>query len=454
MIDEIIAHRPLLAKLACMTSVRQYLEPAFTWNPTSFPYRESLTVLLCEEARRLYGLNEQAVFLLEKQFASTWSVQTGEHVCIPRVRERPNPRKAANGMELPSHNPMIYQGVVYWAATSKVYGYDFSLALATGRVPLNNPLAGTYLEISAEADLIRLAPEAWHQVPQILVPAISGVALDAIKKKINNVGHLLSSQMDGLFQQVVSCFELNNASFTDQIASAQSLIMSKTMPIRQLTIESENIAVGYLIQLLSDCESLIARIFSDSSLRLEFLQSFSGINTGWSKNGSPFYKVVNTGKFPKLAEYAGSLEPKELLPLLRQGIILPKGVMKFFTFMIEGGLLPVGGISQNIYCSEIKRRAISFLNLLGEKGRACELTNMPTEIATITPCWRTDKLTGKMMNVLDCLSAPLDSNDLFQILEISGAESIVNAAPVLYPFLTGKSVDLGRLLKYSSLFSE
>lgn len=342
-------------------------------------------------------------------------------------------------MELPSHNPMVYQGVVYWAAMNKFLGYNFSVALSTGRIPLNNPLAASYLEISEDMDLIRLVPEAWHQVPQILIPAMNKNAIDSIRGKIGINNHALSSRVSNVFQEVMSCMELNNESFTDQIASAQSLMMSKSMPVRHVSIESESIAVKFLIRLFSDNNSLAHRVFSDKSLRANFLDSFGAIGTGWKKNSSPFYETVYSEKFPKLAEYSGGLEPEEILQKLQQGNIIPKGVMKFFVFMIEGGLLPVGGIAQNVYCSEIKRRAMLFLDLLGEKGRANELINMPTEIATITPCWSMNNSnTGRMTNILNCLEVPLNSDDLLQMLNISGAESIMNASPVLYPFLTGK----------------
>ncbi len=128
---------------------------------------------------------------------------------------------------------------------SKLSGCDFSLALSTVRVPLNNPLAGTYLEISSELDLIRLVSEAWHQVPQILIPPINDIAIDTIDRRIKEGSHFLSERMNELFHQVINCFKINNASFTDQIASAQSLVMSATMSIKQLTLESENVAVNF-----------------------------------------------------------------------------------------------------------------------------------------------------------------------------------------------------------------
>ncbi len=110
MIVEIINNRPMLTKLANASSIRCYLDPAFAWNPQSFSYRDVLATVLCQEAKRLYNFNAQTSLLLEKQLANIWSVQTGDHVSISRVRGRLMPRRAINGMELPSHNPMVYQG--------------------------------------------------------------------------------------------------------------------------------------------------------------------------------------------------------------------------------------------------------------------------------------------------------------------------------------------------------
>lgn len=440
MIQEIIVHRPGLAGLARADSVQDYLMPAFDWNPVAFPYRSILSSILFEELSRLYRLNGVDKDLLREQLRVSWAVQTGEHISIPRVRECVNQKKHKNGLLLPSHNPMVFQGVVYWAAMSLDYGFSFSIEMATGRVPPNNPLSGSYLEISPNMDLVRLVAEKWHQTPQILIPAVGNEALLSIEKFLNSNKHLLSLDVFTFWGEVIDCFAETRSSFVDQVASAHSLIMSRVMPIQQLTVESERIAVDFLIKLLQDEHSLINEIFSHGDLLDYFLKKFSNIATGWDFGETPFYQVTQSGKGFRLKDYDGDLTPATLKCLLEQGVIYPKGVMKFFCFMVEGGLLSVGGMCQNVYCSEIRARAVEFLEYCGDNIRTQALRLMPTGLAVITPCWGLKNGGERLVDVLDYLDSPIKNQDMKSFLQLRGLDSLNNAALVLYPFLTGKPV--------------
>jgi hypothetical protein len=439
-IEEVVSLRPQLKSLARADSVESYLDAALDWNPSGFRHRGKLISLLLEEFCRAYDLDDVGRKSLEQQLNSSWSVQTGEHISIPRIRGRATAKVMADGLVLPFHNSMVFQGVVYWAAMNHARGYRYSLEMATGRVPLNNPLSGAYLEISPQAKLIRLAAEKWHGTPQLLIPAIGEENIFKIRRDLRQSKHLVSADLSVFWEELIDQLGRDHGSFVDQIAFSHSLIMSKTMPIRQLTIESERVAADFLAMLLADPDSLVGHIFSHADILSNFLERFSGINTGWERGRTPFLEVVSSGSVPHLAEYEGCLEPEVLASRLRQRTIYPKGVMKFFAFMVDGGLLSVGGQQQIVYNGEVRDRAVGFLDYLGEMSSSLALKEMPLDVAVITPCWGVKEKDRELVSVLDCLDFPLTAADMERMLGLSGFDSLGNALPILYPFLANKAM--------------
>lgn len=437
MINEILKHRPGLKNLLEANSMANYLQPVFIWNPSVFPKRKLLQSILLRHITSLYSLESEDVSLLEKQLENSWCVQTGEHIWIPRARGGMKPKISDNGLLLPSHNPMIFQGSVLWAAMNYLQNHPFSILAGTGRIPINNPMSGSHIEISRNMELIRTVPEKWHSSPQILVPAIREDTLDLIRDVATKNQHFLASNSRGLFCSITEQPVRGNLFFVEQVALIHSLIMNKAMSIRQLTIESEKLAVEFIHSLLCDEKSLLCSIFSSSNLLHEFLKEFSNIPTGWDNAGSPLWIVDDSGKIPVLTEYHGSLDVSNIKQLLSDGLIYPKGVLKFFAFMVEGGLLPIGGMCQQKYCTEIRDRAVKFLRGIGEYKVANSLASMPTQVVTITPCWGIED-DGRLTDVLDCIDYPVSTEQLRGILLLDGERVLENASSVLYPFFTGK----------------
>jgi hypothetical protein len=437
MLETLLKHRPIFATLLKASSMKKYLEPAFNWDPSGFSHRKKLQSIICKNLAALYKLTPNDIELLEHQFENSWSVQTGEHIWIPRVRSKASNKISTDGIIMPSHNPLAFQGSIYWAAMSDFRNYTFSILLGTGRVPANNPISGEYLEISRIAPLIRMIPEKWNSTPQLLIPPINEHSLSKIITALRNIGGMVSEEEFYFWLDALQKIHFEASSFTDQIAMLHSKVMNKVMPIKQLTAESEKIAINFLIELLEDNTSLTHKIFSEKKLYQIFLQKFSDINTGWTANSGPFLQTEKNGIPTRFIEYTGEASIEKILPLLKDGFIFPKGVLKFFIFMVEAGLLSIGGMYQIEYCTEIKNRSVQFLDSLGENTCSKNLACMPTEIATITPCWGT-KSGERLLDVLDCITNPLTKNDLNQILHISGENSLQNAAIVLYPFFTSK----------------
>ena len=437
MILEILEHRPGLKDLLEANSLKEYLQPAFSWNPTTFPNRSMLKSILVHELTQLYKLNELETTLLQKQLDSSWCIQTGEHIWLPRVREGVKQKFSESGTLLPSHNPMVFQGSILWSAMTRANGHSFSLLAGTGRVPINNPISGSHLEISRDLAMLRLVSEKWHSSPQLFVPAINKNTLKSIELfLLKNQQQLSINAIEAFsfFHQELMDKELL---FVDQIALAHSHLISRTNPVTQLTVESERLAVKFIHKLLSDQNTITYNVFASPTLRMEFVNKLSNIATGWKATDTPFLIVNTSSKTPTLTEYRGTLDVNTIKQLLFSGALFPKGVLKFFVFMLEGGLLPIGGMCQRVYCSEIRDRSVELLRDIKEYKLADSLTDMPTQIATITPCWGLMH-NNRLTDFLDCLEKPISKNQLQDTLLTTGEQAIKNAALTLYPFLTGK----------------
>ncbi len=446
LLQRIFEMNPALQEISKHEHLNSYLQPAFKWNPSEevFSQRGRLTAIILGEVQRLYG--DEITSKLVPELSRMWSAETGAHIYLPRRFDRKEKREG------PQMNPLIFQGQTLWAASRAAATESaINLSLSSGRIPPNNANSGVYLEYSLNADPLRLAADRFKETPQNLIPAVSPEELqrrlqplENLKgnRKISNREYALAEEMIRLMQKKAG------GSFTDQIAVAHSSFMNRIFPkeLRQITIDSENIGSRFLAELFADRGSLLYQIFSKEDLREGFKGSLAGISTGWDKDESFFYEVDRSRKEPRIVEYQGKFNPDTLSQLLHEGKILPKGILKFFAFMAEGGLCPVGGMFQSEYCGEVKRRGARFIeDTLGDRERAELLGVMPTNIATITPCWG---LSGAkesemhLLNAVELVNAPLSSEDFEKIGNVSGRDSLVLALPTLARLLLREDTDV------------
>jgi len=227
--------------------------------------------------------------------------------------------------------------------------------------------------------------------------------------------------------------------FSDQVATTHSLMMNKILPIKQTTLDSEIVGMHFLRELLEDSHSLIYKIFADDLLREKFITMMQDIRTGWPAGGSPFYAVSQKDEGYRLSPYQGSFAPEDLVQGLRQKTIFPTGVMKFFAMMVEGGICPTGGWTQAGYCTDLKHKAVKFLQAIGYEERALALKPMPTEITAMTACWGVQHSEDKV-ELIDAITVLLNPTKFHfeNVIHLTGMQGLLAATPTLYEFIIGQ----------------
>lgn len=441
MLESIIGKRPKLSGLKTDSSLQEYLNPALTWSQQkeNFPYIDLLAQIITAHIKRLYG-QEQALEV-NKQLTEAWVVETGAHLYIPR---RYNKAAETKGAQI---NSLLFQGQILWALANQALGRKFSVSLNSGRVPLDNTNSGVYLDLPAlKAPMPLASKKRYPEEPQSFIPAASQ---EDIKRKMELLQaykqqNILPEDQFLLGMEVLQNFLKIQSSFSDQVTTTHAFLLNRVLSIKQITLDSELIGRDFIIALLKDKKSLTYRIFDNPKLRQEFFDCLSDVRTGWPKGGSAFHSVVSGSMDLQLFDYQGNdLDPETIMKGLEERTIWPTGVMKFFAFMVEGGILPTGGWTQAGYCTDLKTKAVKFLKHLGEGQRAQALEKMPTDIAAVAPCWGIDQVNGNFQ-LLDAMITILDpqSVDFSGILKLTGNKAFLAAAPTLYEFILGEQPPL------------
>lgn len=439
-IKSIVHERPGLQSLWTNAPILDYLHPAVTWKQqTSFPYADTLSAILISHIERLYGTD--AAEGVTKQLQNSWVIETGAHLHIPRRYNKVAPTQEAQ------INPLLFQGQMLWGYANHLLGNKFSISLNSGRVPLDNTNSGAYLDLPALKSPLTLASKRKHpDSPQSLIPARTK---EEIKEKMDLLDmykkqKLIPENQYKLGQQVLKNFFEVQTSFSDQVSTSHALLLNTLLPLKQITLDSEAIAKEFIIKLLKDSTSLTHTLFANPDRRRLFLKELGNIQTGWTEKSSPFYQVHRSGEGFRLVQYDGELDPDTIVKGLEKNTLWPTGVMKFFVYTVEAGILSIGGWTQAGYCTEIKTQSEKLLRELGYDARADALQHMPTQIVTVGPCWGIDTTNGKT-KLLDPITAILDpaSFDLSIIARMSGKETFILGAPTLYEFLFRQPSSVG-----------
>lgn len=431
--ESVIKARPMLAKLLIDEPIIEYLRPALEWKMQDniFPQANLLKQIIVAYIARLY--DEATATIADDQLKHGWVIETGAHLHIPR---RYNSALKKDEAQI---NPLLFQGQVMWALANQTLGNSISLSLNSGRVPLDNTNSGAYLDLPALKNPITLASKKKHpDSPQSLIPARS---IEEINKKIEQIEmyrkqKVLPQEEYEIALQILNNFLKHQSSFSDQVATSHALLMNKILPITQITLDSEQIGLEFIISLLENNESLLHSIFSDSKLRTKFITDLGNIRTGWSNDYSPFYHIANKEEGYRLENYTGPLDPEMLVKGLREKTIHPTGVLKFFALMAEAGICPSGGWTQAGYCTDIRNKGAKFLKDIGfiEQGEA--LQKMPTYIAAVGPCWGLHKVNDRV-ELIDAITAILNPSiiNMSAIKDMSSRQAFLIAAPTLYEFI-------------------
>ncbi|OGK14793.1 hypothetical protein A3H80_03870 [Candidatus Roizmanbacteria bacterium RIFCSPLOWO2_02_FULL_37_19] len=436
-LDEILKTRPILSKILESHEITDYLKPAFEWNPNErdFPYKNLLCDIICSEVHRLYGKDISDG--VRKQFRQAWSVETGAHLHIPKKFDRVTKQ---NG---PQITPLLFQGQVLWASVGYSYGFTYNMSLNSGRIPPNNINSGAYIEFNSIPSL-RTVASKYKETPQSYIPSIKGIELQEKKRLVESYFLQKSITEDEYIraQAILYIFENETGGFSDQVAvsHAHMLNTATQSTITQVTLDSELIGLQLFSHLLDTHDSVIYKIFSDSELRKKFMKTFQDISTGWNSDESPFNELYehNTSKVLCMRNYSGDLEIGNLKQLILRKKLLPRGVMKFFMFIVECGICPIGGWNQSAYCTDIRDRSVEFLKEIGLTERAQHVEMIPTNIAGIAPAWGFKTSNDGIVHLLDAISVydkPLTKKEFENIAHISSRDALLIALPSLYSFL-------------------
>ncbi|KKQ43055.1 MAG: hypothetical protein US60_C0008G0022 [Microgenomates group bacterium GW2011_GWC1_37_8] len=446
-LEAIYDKRPILRELANGRTTIEHFATAAQWNPKpgDFPNRGMLEEVILDETQRLYGT--EVLRAISEHFSKSWTVETGAHAHIPRSFDRASKREG------PQLNPLIFQGQVFWALTNRSIGSNINISLSSGRVPPDNLNSGSYIDLPSGRTAIKtVSTKKYSETPQVLIPSTGE---EFIGQKVEQLNTLLgqgqiSEEDYGLAKDILNNFRNHPDGFSDQVVTSHALVMNRVLRmsgIRQVTLDSERVASQFIGKVLAESNSsIVSRILSDPNLSKKFIKEFAGIDTGWQEGESPFYGISSKNGAGRLeANYSGSTKPDDLTEALASVRVLPKGVFKFFVFMTEAGVCPVGGMNQSGYCTEIRNRASKFLKEIGEAKRAEILSQMPTNTAVISPCWGINSQSQEP-SLVDPMSAavePLTPEEISRIGSISSTDSLVIASPSLYTFLVGNKSPVG-----------
>lgn len=433
MLASIIEKRPWLRLLNTDKNIFDYLRPAIDWKQQKdiFPSTALLSNIITSHIKRLYG--ESLADEAREQLEVSWVVETGAHLHIPRRYNR------VAKIDEAQINSLLFQGQVLWSLAHQAFGHRLSIGLNSGRVPLDNTNSGAYLDLPAlKVPFLLASKKRYPDTPQSLIPVIG---VEEVERKIELLDmykkqRILPEDQYLLGQEILTNFLKVQSTFSDQVSTTHALMLNKVLPTTQITLDSEFIGKDFMIALLKDSTSLTYKIFDDSSWRMKFLDYFSDIRTGWPKGGSPFYSISENDGSYKLTHYDGDLSPEIIIKGLKENALWLTGVMKFFIFMVEAGLLSSGGWTQTSYCTDVKNQAIKLLQELGYSERAEVLSQMPTNIAAVGPCWGVDEVDGTYQ-LLDAITTILNPSliDSSKIITLTSNQTLLVATPTLYEFL-------------------
>ncbi|WGL60076.1 hypothetical protein QEJ31_00470 [Pigmentibacter sp. JX0631] len=467
-IFKLLEINPHFKRIIDSKNLKYYYEPACNWKPDSknFPYKENLKSRIIDNIKKVYDI--ETAYLVKKYFDSNFCAETGSHISIPRSQDKVGKNISVNR----NINTLIFQGTILSAAKNINNENKIHFSMGTSRVYLNNANSAAYIQFDKDDGCVRLVSNRWKDTPQIYIPSfeLSGIlnlkmqATNFIRKKYANKVDELQNGIKNI-EKIFAFFEevstkenaenKNNLTFSEQISKVNSFLFNEILSqtgLKHVSIDYEKISWDFLIELLEDKKSITYKIFSDKKLRDKFLNIFSEIQTGWQSGQLPFDEVIEKNGIKKLFPLiASEIENSEsdlfiekILENLRENRIIPKGVLQFFLFMIEGGLLPLGGMNQSIYCTKIRDLSIHFLqNDLGEHERAAALKKLPSEIMNISLSWGIMKGTNDLLCYSDFLEKEikLNKSHMHSILNIPGEDALNLSIPSLCEFLLQENFD-------------
>ncbi|MBI5794549.1 hypothetical protein HZA87_05750 [Candidatus Uhrbacteria bacterium] len=439
-IGRVLRERPNLAAILSFSTLEEYLQPVFEWNPKphQFPYQQYLFDVLVAEFQRVYG-QEMAEGIAE-QLKYTFMAETAGHLHLPR-------RNDTGTQEKTRINAMVLQGQILMAAMRRQCGHRYSVSISSGSVGPCNDNSGGYLQITPRS-LIRIVPVSYDEASQFLLPRFDYASWMKNNKEgaraMRQAEQEATPEQRVRLQKVLSIFGKQDR-FSDQIVAAHAYLLSCILPpdVTQVTIDMDQFMSSVIAHILRDESSVMHGIFADAQLRSEYIEAQKNVKTAMRDNHMPFNCITTNERGVRSARgksYEGDMSPAVLVQKLENGEIAPHTLTQYFAYQVECGFCTVGGMNQIQYMSSVRDIAKNMLLKLSKPERITALEGMPIDKASMTPCWGMTK-SGRTADYVDFLESGrrLSDEDLEKIVHLSGKRSIELALPHLEMFFQVES---------------
>nr|BFD31995.1 hypothetical protein GTC16762_16130 [Pigmentibacter ruber] len=458
---------PHFQKIKESKNFKNYFEPSKHWTPDeiNFPFKKNLLSKIINNIKKIY--DHQTTCLVQNQLELNFCSETGSHISLPRSHDKIGKITNINH----NLNTLIFQGTILSAAKSLTIKNKIHFSMGTSRVYLNNANSAAYIQFDKDDGYVRLVSNRWKDTPQIFIPPFHINEIQSLKNEaftfatkkytVNDRGYAFCkkniTKIFSFFEEVaISNLHDQKSSYTfsEQISKIHANIFNEILKetgVKQVTIDYEKLSWEFLIELLEDKTSLTYIIFSNKQLFDSFLDIFSEIQTGWQKGQFPFDLVVEKNGIKKLSPILFSefdtsdrtIFLEKILELLKENKIIPKGVLQFFIFMVEGGLLPIGGMNQSNYCTKIRDLSVQFMcNNLGKYERSNALKKLPCEIMSISPAWGFMNNSNNLFSFSDFLEKEIaiTKDQLQSILDIPAEDALFLSIPILSQFMLHENI--------------
>lgn len=441
-LERVLATSRVFQAMAKAPTLGSYLAPPLAWNPpcSAFPARPILESVIRREAGRLYG--EETARVVAQAMKARWCVESGAHLHLPRRQDR------VTRPGLAQANPLILQGQILWLACHKALGAEAALSLNTGLTPLDGKITGTYLDLAERPLPTRLLSSKFARTPHVLAPLPESATIDRARRAVAlHAGRgLVTDRESRLQNRYLDWFDpqIGHLTFGDRVGVGHSDLVREMVPEMPtyITLDLVRIASSFLADCLSTKETLIGRIFSNSSLVERFYDHHRGIATGWKDGETLFWEVLEGSGRRRLTDSRKFYPPSTLPDALRTERVFPRTLLGFWCLLVEGGLCAIGARRQCEYLTTLKNRAAVFLKqVLREEHRADAVMQLPLDRATFGPGWGGSQY-GLVVG-LDLLRDPLSAQECRQIVALSGRESLRVSAAALKGLIFDEPVAWG-----------
>lgn len=344
-------------------SLVEYVQTAFAWRYSSFPYQKWFDAYLLQKTARMYGA--EVAQIVQQQLQNHRVVETGAHFGFLKSRDR-----VTNEPSDTEENTFVFQGLLTSIALQSYFSRRYHISFSCDWTPLSTTYGASYFE-AGYGNFIRCFSNKFSATPHYKLPPIDPNILCKLPFTIDR-----------------SIAPIEQLAL---IASQQMNSVLKYCSIKHLVFDLFDLVKNLFIHVLSDPLSFTYRIFSSPPLFQCFHKQLIGLPTSWGNDEFVMSRLVAKNGGVSVEKIYHTLSVEEMLEGLRNDQLLLKTPLVFFLLIVEAGILPIGGMNQIRYCSGIQETAVAMLRQLGQDTRAMHLQQMPLAFSIYDLIWGIQK---------------------------------------------------------------